>query len=98
LFDGKTLKHPDTAIVVMTDFSEVERRVYNTIRANTNESSWIDLDHLKIHLKAFDGSEIQQAVHDLYRADMIEVDEGRYRPTDSKRRIPHPGEILYEEQ
>lgn len=79
----------------MTDFSTVERRVYNTIRANTtgSESAWIDLDHLKIHLREFDGSEIQQAVHDLYRADMIEVDEGRYRPSDPERRILHPGEI-----
>jgi len=84
----------------MTDFSEAERRVYNTIRANTTAeySDWIDLDHLKIHLKEFDGSEIQQALHDLHQANLIEVNEGRYRPSDHERRIPHPGEILCEEQ
>jgi len=94
----ETLKDSDNPVIGMTDFSTVERRVYNTIRANIgHESQWIDLDHLKIHLREFEGSEIQQAVHDLYRADMIEVDEGRYRPADPERRIPHPGEILFEE-
>jgi len=79
----------------MTDFSDAERRVYETIRMNTGapQPEWIDLDHLKAHLEDLEGSEVQQAIHNLYRAHVIEVDEGRYRPSDRERRILHPGEV-----
>ena len=77
----------------MTDFSDTERRVYETIRHNTSGESWIDLAHVRVHCRNIAGSDIQAAVHDLSRAGLIETDEGSYRPTDPDRRIPHPGEI-----
>lgn len=81
----------------MTGFSDAERIVYETIRHNTTDGSWLDLAHVRIHCRDIEASEIQAALHDLKRAGLIETDEGRYRPGDPDRRIPHPGEVDVEE-
>jgi hypothetical protein len=79
----------------MSEFSDVERHVYETIRANTAEAhdQWIDIHHVHVHLSELERSELQETLHDLDRAGLITVDEGKYRPSDHDRRIPHPGEI-----
>jgi len=79
----------------MSEFSDVERHVYEALRLNTAEErdQWIDIHHVHVHLPELERSELQDTLHDLHRAGLIRVDEGKYRPSDHDRRIPHPGEI-----
>jgi hypothetical protein len=79
----------------MSEFSDVERHVYETLRLNTAEAhdQWIDIHHVHVHLPELERSELQETLHDLNRAGLITVDGEKYRPSDHDRRRPHPGEI-----
>jgi len=79
----------------MSEFSQRERRVYETVRKNVapDTDQRIPVRHIGVHLHRLEAHKIQQAVHDLVRADMLDADQGRVRPVDPDRRIPHPGEV-----
>lgn len=79
----------------MSEYDEIERRVYNCIRQQTpkGNAGWAPKDQVQMILgnSGYAPHEIQQAIHTLVRDDRIEADRGTYRPVDDYR-IPHPGE------
>lgn len=81
----------------MTDYDETTRRVYNCIRGQTNavQGEWTSVEQVKVILgtAGFDPGDIQQALDELVRDELLQADDGEYHPVDADYRIPYPGEI-----